>query len=122
MYRNVLYMFLECKESIDTKDKIQIINGATWELTENWDCFGEEIDYVRNLTAWPNSGAVDGRLACARECMTWPNCVSFNYPKAHLNFCVIKHSLKKSTENGWQCGGSVKTFDYYTLLDKTALC
>ena len=114
-------MFLECQESIDTKNKIQIINGATWELTENWDCYGEEIDYVRNLTAWPNSGAVDGRLSCARECMTWPNCVAFNYPKT-WNFCVIKHSLRKSSENGWDCGGSNKNFDYYTLLNKTGSC
>ena len=119
-------MFLECQESIDTKNKIQIINGGTWELTENWDCYGEEIEYLYNMTAWPTSGAVDGRLSCARQCMTWPNCVAFNYPKMispkPLDFCVLKHTLRKSTENGWECGGNVISFDYYTLLNETALC
>ena len=117
-----LHFVVECIESFDAEDKIQIINGARWELTQNWDCYGQEIEYVYNKTAWPTLGAVEGRLMCARKCMAWPNCVAFNYPKTSLTFCVLKYSLQKSTENGWECGRMDKNFDYYTLLNKTASC
>ena len=113
--------FLGYNESVVANDTLPIatidIAGATWELTDDWDCHGTELEIKRNVKPWGTEGAIEGRRLCAARCLEYSNCESFNYPK-DVNFCVLKYSAKKSKIRGWNCGGENTQWQFYTLLNK----
>ena len=115
--------FLGYNLSLDLASKPLRIAGASWELTDCWDCYGYELETKTEypiITPWGSKGAIEGRLLCAKKCLASPDCVSFSYPKEHKedNFCVLKRQIKKSKIRGWNCGGPRSKWQYYTLLDR----
>ena len=110
---------MECEDSTDLKDQYPVISGATWELVDNWDCAGNDIDSeaASGLIIIELPGTTDTRALCAKKCLEAANCVAFNYPKLGGK-CWWKHTNQKSTQLGKTCGSSSEDRQYYTLLDK----
>ena len=113
-----------CTESTTIDKKFPIISSARWELTDKWDCAGNDIKpYGDNKPTWGKDGAVEARKLCAKRCLELPTCVAFNYPYSPRNSkCYMKHRGQKSSELGISCGRSTNNWQYYTLLDKSPSC
>ena len=119
-----MFFGLACTESTDLSAH-PIIAGASWDLTNNWDCGGNDIQ-AHHVTGWGKEGSIKARKSCAEKCLSLSNCVAFNFPnspRASGN-CYLKHTFQKSTSNGknWRCGGANSAWQYYTLIDKKATC
>jgi tetratricopeptide (TPR) repeat protein len=100
----------------------QIIAGATWEFTNNWDCGGADLS-SHGRPSW-NKGdgltetIVNSRKECAEWCLEKPTCVAFNYPDPGNGNCWTKNDDNRqiSTYLGKTCGVKNDAWDYYTLI------
>ena len=109
--------FLGYDDAIFLNSTIPTIAGATWELTDDWDCQDGQQE-TKSAIPWGSEGAIEGRHFCATKCLnTKVSCVSFSYPK-EADFCVLRHNVKKSRVRGWDCGGQNSKWQYYTLLTR----
>ena len=100
------------------------IAGATWEMTNNWDCSGNDIENL-DVSTWGTDGSIEDRRSCARRCLSLSNCVAFNFPNSGSSSCYLKHTYRKSQTDGrdWNCGDQTgNKWQYYTLISKTATC
>ena len=113
---------LECEESIDLNNQFPVISGAKWEFTNDWDCAGNNIGH-QSASAWNGSKTtIDRREDCAKKCLEVETCVAFNYPDPGNGNCWWKHSFQKSTKLEKNCGSASEGWQYYTLLERNAVC
>lgn len=109
-------------ENTDVSNKFNIIAGAEWEFTNDWDCSGGDIS-VESAVTWDGSqDAINSRADCAQKCLDEPTCVAFNFPKHENDKCYSKADSQKSTRLGKDCGASSENWQYYTLLDRNPTC
>ena len=112
----------ECEESLDLNNKFPIIAGAKWEFTNDWDCGGNDIG-SQTAPSWDGTkDTIDGRADCAQKCLDVETCVAFNYPEPGNGNCWWKHSYQKSTKLDKTCGSASGKWQYYTLLERNAVC
>ena len=110
---------------MDTNDQFPVISGAKWEFVNDWDCAAYDIGSLP-VSSWDGStAAINRRAVCAAKCLEAANCVAFNYfwtlPSGNGR-CYWKHTVQKSTRLGKTCGSSKTNHQYYTLLEKDAVC
>ena len=111
-----------CVESIDLSNRFPIISGAKWEFTNDWDCGGTDIG-SQPASSWDGSKAtVDRRAECAQKCLEAETCVAFNYPEPGNGNCWWKYKQQKSTKLEKNCGSASEKWQYYTLLERKAVC
>ena len=123
-----LFSTADCAESTDISNEFNIIAGAEWEFTNNWNCPGSDLG-SEAVVGWDGSeAAIDNRADCAKKCLDEPRCVAFTFPNppnTSNKKCYWKSgSSQKSTRLGKDCGFSDVSgrWQYYTLLDRKTMC
>ena len=95
-----------------------MIAGARWELTNNWNCGGNDIGFQLVL-AWKEgqNGAIVDRKNCASKCLEHANCTAFTYPQnPGVRHCFWKYGLQKIDSRGTTCGSENRDWQLYSFL------
>jgi len=108
--------------------QMEVIGGAIWEYTSNFDCWGHDLKTFP-VHSWGQNGAIEDREMCAKACLDMPACVSFNFPmpgfpgnrtrhKYDPQVCYLKSTRMHSTKLGLSCekGFNSEIWTYYSLI------